>query len=166
MNVEFKITGLDDVLPKMRRLGPALQKRGLKNAVRAGANIVRAHAVNNAHKLDRPETPNAIWKNIASQFASKLSKREGGVAYRVGVMGGGKNPGGRETTGKGPRGGSTWYWRFIELGTSRIRAQPFMRPALADNTGRVTDMVVRTLNTEIDKEIKNLERSTPPSGGA
>ncbi|MNP45805.1 hypothetical protein D3C76_1397570 [compost metagenome] len=36
-------------------------------------------------------------------------------------------------TRKGFRGGNTYFWWYLELGTSRIRARPFLRNALGEN---------------------------------
>jgi HK97 gp10 family phage protein len=40
-------------------------------------------------------------------------------------------------------GGDAFHWRFIEFGTSKMAARPFMRPALAENIQKVSDTVHR-----------------------
>lgn len=162
---QFKIKGLDAVLRKMRSLAPELQKKGLRTAVRKGANIVKKAAVENASRIDDPKTAENIGKNIAVQFASRTSKRIGGIAFRVGVRGGSQQyattkesvrkgrAGKSYKTGgsKANPGGDTWYWRLVEFGTSRTKAQPFLRPALENNVEKVTQTIVETLDQEIDK---------------
>jgi HK97 gp10 family phage protein len=54
----------------------------------------------------------------------------------------------------GNPGGDTFYFRFLEFGTSKMAARPFIRPALSQNAQRATDVVVESLNKEIDKAIK------------
>lgn len=164
---QFQIKGLDAVLRKMRMLAPELQKKGLRAAVRKGANVVKNAAIQNAKRIDDPATAKSIAKNIAVQYASKTSRRIGGVAFRVGVRGGarqyantkdnvrkGRAGSTYKTAGsKANPGGDTFYWRFVEFGTSHSKAQPFLRPALADNVEKVVDTIVSSLNIEIDKII-------------
>ena len=50
--------------------------------------IVRDEARRNAKKLDDKDSPNAIWKNIRVQEATRSGRRIGGVVMRVGVAGG------------------------------------------------------------------------------
>lgn len=157
---EFQIEGLGDVLTRMRQLSPKLQQKGARTAVRKGAAIVRKAAQENAKRIDDPATARSIAKNIAMQFASRSSRQIGGVMFRVGVRGGAKNPEtksvrqqGSGKVAKANRGGDTWYWRLVELGTSKMRAQPFMVPALANNVEKVTATITTELNVEIDKLI-------------
>ena len=66
-NVSVK--GLASALNKLRRLSPEIQKRGLKNAMRAGATVVRKAAIINMRASDDPNTPEKVFKNIVVQFA-------------------------------------------------------------------------------------------------
>lgn len=155
--------GADEALAKMRNLAPNLIKSGMKRSVRKGAVVVQKAAKANALKIDDPETKNNIARNIAVQYSGPLSKREKGVAYRVGVLGGArrlyannkanrrKGIVGQETGGTG---GSTWYWRFIELGTSKMRARPFMVPALTANIDRATSAIVSELGPALDRAVQ------------
>lgn len=154
--VEFRIEGLDAAIRNMRELAPRLRRKPLRTAVRRGALVVRRAAVANAKRVDDPETPSAIWKNIAMAYSARESKREKGVVYRVGVRGGA-----RVSDVPGGRGGVTFHWRFLELGTSKMAAKPFMRQALSQNVERVTDEVVTTL----DKELGKLVMANKPGGG-
>jgi HK97 gp10 family phage protein len=162
---EFTLHGTDIAVRRLREFPVKLQKRGLKAAVRKGANIVKQSAQAGAKQIDDPLTAESVAKNIAVQYATRESKRAGGVVYRVGVLGGAKQfantRGNRrrsragqayETAGdQGNPGGNTWYWRFIELGTSRIKARPFMQSALESNVERATDAIASELNVQIDK---------------
>lgn len=148
MAAQFAIHGLDLVLVRMRTLAPKLQKTGLRTAMRKGANFVRDAARRGAGTIDDPDTRESIRKNIAVQYSDRQSRREGGVVMRVGVMGGAQDRKGE--TADNP-GGATWYWRLIEFGRSGVAARPFMRPALENNYGQATDIIVTELNTAIDK---------------
>lgn len=158
-SVEFQITGLDAALATMRNLPAAMRVKAVKPAARKAANVVRKAAKAAALRLDRPATPLKIADNIEVQFASRHFKRTGEVKFRVGVRGGAKAYGNTKQNRRLKRvgahyktGGSTYYWRFVEFGTSRVRARPFMRPALESNISPATQVFV----TELDKELAKL----------
>jgi HK97 gp10 family phage protein len=152
---EFELQGLDQALKRLRSFTPKLQRRGLRAAVRKGANVVRKAARQNAKRIDDPETANQIARNIATQASARLGRKNGGIAIRVGVKGGArKGRAGQSYATLGDKsnpGGDTWYWRFIELGTSRTRAQPFLLPALENNQVAATAAVANELERQIDK---------------
>src|SRR5690606_9635204 len=127
----------------------------MRRALRKGANVIRDAARNNARRLDDPETREKIFKNIAvAGGGRRRERREGGPVMRVGVRGGAKPL--KKGTETGLSGGNTTHWRFIELGTSRARAQPFLRPAGSEKAGAAIDATVRAMDTEIDKELRKL----------
>ena len=144
-----EITGLDEVIEKMRLLGkPRKVKNAATRSARKAMNIVNKAAKANAKKFDDKDTGNKIWKNIATR-PSKTKVNF--VMMKVGVRGGAK-----EVKGTGNSGGDTWYWRFQEFGTSRHTAQPFMRPAFFNNKDAVEAEFKRSFNEELDKEIAKL----------
>lgn len=141
----FKIEGdLPGILKKLRTLGPKLQKKGMRSAGTKAMRVVRDAARQGAKRFDDPATGSNIAKNIVTRYNNKASKRIGGVVTQVGVAGGARPRKGTDDTG---------HWRFKELGTALMRAEPFMRPALAEKTQQVTDTYVTALNAEIDKII-------------
>ncbi len=140
--IDFKLSGVDDAVKRLRQFAPKLQKKGLRSAARKAMNIVRDAARETARGFDEPETPTKIYKLITTQESTRGSKRVGGVMMRVGILGGAKRSKDRDPP---------WYWRLIEFGDEFTPAKPFMRPALANNIGRVTDKFSTELNSEIDK---------------
>lgn len=174
-NMDFNLTGLDQALERLRELPKRIQRSGLRKAGRAGINIVRDAARANAKRIDDPATASNIAKNIAVQVSAKRSRQVGGLVIRVGVRGGARQyqPENQTNSGK-----DTWYWRLVEFGRGSVRAkankvlanrskgqffgksvgparaQPFLRPALANNVAKVTDEFTRVLNQEIDKAIQ------------
>ena len=48
--------------------------------------------------------------------------------------------------------GSNWFVsRFLEHGTKRMRAYPFLRPAISKNEGRIREILISNLNRAIIK---------------
>lgn len=145
-----EITGLDEVIEKMRLLGkPKKVKNAATRSARKAMNIVNKAAKANAKKFDDKGSGNKIWKNIVT----KPGKTKGSdfVMMKVGIKGGAK-----KTAGTGNSGGDTWYWRFKELGTSRSAAEPFMRPAFSNNKDAVQDEFFTDFKEQLDKEIAKL----------
>lgn len=160
MTTEFSLKGdVSGIVAKLKTLGPKLQKKGLHAALRKGAAIVRKAAVMRARQFDRAETPANISREIVTRTSAKSRKRAGADAIvQVGVAGGAKqyvdNRANRRAARVGLRyegPGKVFYWRFLEFGTSKMPAQPFMRPALENNIDSVTTAVVTDLNTQIAK---------------
>ena len=139
----FRIEGLDAALAKLKNLrDPKKVKASVRSAGVKAMRIVRDAARNNSRGLDDPETASTIWKEIVTQYSAKQSRGDQ-VVVRVGVRGGAKPQKGNKDTG---------HWRLLEFGTEKMPAQPFMRPALADNTQEVTDAFVAALEPAIDKQ--------------
>jgi len=47
-----------------------------------------------------------------------------------------------------------WRWHFIELGTSKMAAKPFLRPALDQNAARVLETLKRELLAGIQRALR------------
>ncbi|MDC5446095.1 HK97 gp10 family phage protein [Acinetobacter baumannii] len=160
------IHGLDGVTAKMRAIGDSKTVKKLaRKAAREAINIVRDAARANAKAIDDKDSPAKIWKNIVSRSGKTLNKNA--VRERVGVLGGASFGDGKTTiitkkeyknfvgpinssTVIGLTGGDTRHWRWIEFGTSEQAARPFMRPALSENTDKVTDKFVQSFRRELD----------------
>lgn len=85
--------------------------------------IVMADAKDRASRVDDPQTRNYVPQNIAMVEKKKLGAELGAAVISVGVR----------KSKSGQRGGNTFYWWWVELGTEHSQAQPFMRNALSSN---------------------------------
>jgi HK97 gp10 family phage protein len=165
-DLDVRITPKSSVLVnRLKDFSDKVQKKSAKKAARKAMSIVRKAAVANAKAFDNPNTPERVWKNVTVQEAPKSSKRIGGIVMRVGVKGGAKqyaNTKANVRSGKagktyktlgssGNPGGDTWYWRFVEFGTSNQPAKRFLRDALESNAQAVTDALTQELSKELDK---------------
>lgn len=156
--IEVKLTGLGPALDRLKKLPYDLQKKSLRSAMRKGMNIVKKSAQQAARPLDDPKTSRQVWKEIVVRNSARLGKQHGGIAMQVGVKGGAKQyidssknrkQGRVGESYEGP--GKVFYWRFLEFGTSKMRARPFMRPALANNVDKVISTIASALNKYLDK---------------
>lgn len=149
----MEIKGVDEILAKMAKLENKAIRNAMRRALRKGAKPMRDAARANAKQIDDPETREQIAKNIAIAAAgAKREQEAGGPMVRVGVQGGA-----RPTSGdNGAPGGNTTYWRFVEFGTSKMKAEPFLRPAGASKAGEALEITSAAMQTELDKELAKL----------
>lgn len=164
------ITGLDDVLHRMETMRLNVQKKHVGKASRKAMSIVKKKAQENAKAIDDPATREAIHKNIAVRAGRSKSNYS---VVRVGILGGAAtNKNSKKIVQKQRRkkgeaapeldentislaGGDTRHWRHREFGTSKQAAEPFMRPALADNTDAVIDDFANTLRSDIEADVNS-----------
>lgn len=172
MPTTFKLEGLDDLLRKLDQLPDRVVTTALRRSLRKGGNVIKQAAVTKARALDDPATPQRIDENIVVQNGGRqFERREGGPAVRVGVLGGArkyadtrfnrrKGKVGQQYETAGSRdnpGGDTWYWRFLEFGTSKMHARPFMRPAMDEGAGAAFEAIAADMPAQIDKELAKLK---------
>lgn len=145
--VEVRIEGMEALLDKLRRLQGTGARRVLTRASRAGMAETRKKARENAKRLDDPKTAENIARNITTKVNSKRFNSAGVILARVGVAGGAQ-----QDKGGGGSGGDTYYWRFLEFGTSKMPAQPFLRPAM--DASQITQAFTAAFAEAVDKELQ------------
>lgn len=128
---DIKIEGLDDVIAAMLALPDSITKNAAPFAMRKGANVVAREA-----KARAPVRTGNLRDRIAVR---KRKRKPAGVAiaYSVGILGGASATYGNTKSNrrKGLVGKSyqkqdtAFYWRFLEFGTEKLAAKPFLRPA-------------------------------------
>ena len=124
-----RIEGLDEFKRKLAEVPKAMRKRVLRTALAAGAREVRDVAKRNAPTLSLGSAlkapyrkPNTIKQAIRVR-TSKADRRAGDVGVFVNVrpakagQRGAKNP------------NDPFYWRFLEFGTKKMPAKPFLQRA-------------------------------------
>lgn len=141
-----EIRGFDELAAKLRAITPALRKRVLRNALAAGARLVRDEARAAAPVLSKPvpyRTTGLVKKSIVVR-TSKVARKAGDVGVFVNVRPAkgakfrtttsrlfGVRVRTRTQTGASQRGARSrldpFYWRFLEFGTAKMRARPFLR---------------------------------------
>lgn len=157
LETQFKIEGLEAIQARMQNVGHEIRYKGGRYALRKSANLIADKVKENALRIDDPNTAKQIAKNVAVRWSSKRFKQTGDLGFRVGILGGAapaKAAGEFSGIGKGNPGGDTFYWRFLEFGTRKIGAQPFMRPALENNQQEVVQEFIKYADKAIDRAVK------------
>lgn len=143
---EIQVKGLAELTAKLDRFTDKLARNVVAGAIRAGSVIVQNEARKKApvsggpHWLGKAGSksrvlvlPGTMRKNIKVRKAPR-SKSRYPVEYWVYVS------------------RKFWYWRFVEFGTSKIPAKPFLRPAFEAMKSRALDRIRDYLAARIEKE--------------
>lgn len=157
-------TSADALVRDMEKLTVKVRTKTLKRAARAGAAVLQKEAKANAKRFDNPATPAKIWKEVVVRSGSKRQQRKaGGFVFRVGVKGGARqykntaeNRRKKRVGGSYEGPGKVYYWRFLEFGTSKMPARPFMRSALKDKSQEAIAVAAETLRSGVAKELEKL----------
>lgn len=125
MKMEFQVLGLKELDAYLQTLPAKVEAKVLRGAVRAGSNVMAAEARARAPIL-KEEVDNRV------PGALKKSIRIMSTVVRNGtVLGGVAAGGGAKVKRGGIRGmADAFYAKFVEFGTVKMPAIPFMRPAI------------------------------------
>jgi HK97 gp10 family phage protein len=160
----INIEGLDAVLATMAALPASITKNALPFAMRKGAQVWVNDAKRRAPVL-QADTKYRVKGKVRDLIALRKRKRKpSGIAlvYSVGVLGGASATYGNTKANrrkgivgqKFATGGNAYYWRFLEFGTQKMKARPFLRPAFDTTQDQVISAVVNGLNRAIKKAQK------------
>lgn len=138
MPLSVDIRGFPELQKQLHDIGNALAEDILEAAVREGAKIVRDAAAAKA-----PRDPHST-DHMADHIVVRTIEKDG-VHAVAGVAPVGWAP----EKGKGE--GKYFYFRYLEYGTSKMRARPFLRPAADENENAVTQAIADRLRKEIEK---------------
>jgi len=147
----FAIKGLDALTEKLNAIKSQTRYKGGRFALRKAAQVVSKAAKENALRFDDPQTGRSVAANIKEKWNGRLYKRTGDLGFRIGVQGGAVSEKTNPALGKGRK---TFHWRYLELGTEKQPAQPFLRPAMENNIEAVISTFVTQFEKAIDRAIK------------
>lgn len=179
-----RVEGLDELRHKLRDMLGTLRRRVLRNALAAGAREVRdaarrlAPVLRAGTEMKAPirRKPGTVRRAIVVR-TSRDDKRAGNVGVFVNVRPA-KGATFRTVTQRGPLGigsrkvrvqkrasqrganspNDPFYWRFLEFGTRKMAARPFLQPA-ADRLPQALDK----FQTELARWIAKVESSGNPN---
>ncbi len=130
MFVSVKLLGAKELDRKLRKLEPKIGKKVIKGALREAAKMILKVA-----KQKVPVDTGALKKDLKV----RAMKRKKG---RYGVLIG---------TAAGWGKGKTFYGAYLEFGTSKRPAKPFLRPAFDETKEAVIRRLKRRLKVGIER---------------
>lgn len=138
----FKIEGADAIIRRMKDLDKRVQGKIVVKGAREGAKEFLKAARENAKRFDDPRTARQLWKAIKVKKAKRSDLKTGN--YDAGML-------------VYVKGNEYYYWYFLEFGTSKMRAQPFMRPAFDENWKVALQTTTRTISAQLDKAVEEMQ---------
>ena len=153
-----RIEGLAELNRALRELPQRIANRGLRTAVYAGAKVIRDEA--------RHRAPKAAQSLGIKQPPVGTLKRSVIMKHIRELSGGGRQTfyvlvrQGKKYRNQGKRGNlsqDAWYWRFVEFGTRKMAARPFLRPALESRRREAVEAIKGRLAQRIEIEVKALK---------
>jgi len=132
-NVRFGVAKFDR---KLKALETRLQRKVVRQALRAGARVIAAEA-----KANAPVGKTGALKDSIRVWALKRSRRRIGVKVGSSIH---------------AYKGDQFYGAFLEFGTSKMDPKPWLAPAIEAKKGEATRIVDQTLAAGIEREIKAL----------
>ncbi len=155
----MELTGFKELAEALRELPQRVARNGLRAAVNAGASVIKKQAIDNA-----PEDTGALKANM---YQKQIPEKSGPMVQTVyvGVRRGVAkyaNTAANRRAGKAGKvyknDGTTYYWRFLEFGTSKMTKKPFLRPAFETQKENAVTAIGEKLDDRIQKYAKELAR--------
>lgn len=143
MAERFEVAGLRQLGEAMRGLSEDVRTKVARQAVAAGASVVR--------KAARDKAPVDSGNLKASLIMKRIRETNLTEEYIVTPRKGKTRDGKAAKRGQGKLGKDAYYARFVEFGTVKVPARPFIRPALEDNVQRATQAIADRLAARIKK---------------
>lgn len=146
----IEINGLSDLAKNLESFSDRIAKNILTGGVRAGANVIRNDARVRAAVAEKVIIKKFKGQNVSVQpgfmkkkIASwKSRNKQYAVTVNVGVAGY------KDRFAKL----FPFWWRFLEFGTSKMSAKPFLRPAFDSKKKEAVERMRDYLSSRIDKE--------------
>lgn len=145
----LKLTGFKELADALRELGPRVARNSLRRAVSAGAAEIRNEA-----RARAPVDTGEMRKDIMVK-RERDTKGEMSAKYSVFVRSGKKS----RLAGKGRNvQKDSYYWKFVEFGTSKMPAKPFLRPAYEAKKEEAVKIIGENLDEGIQKAARELAK--------
>jgi len=153
---KVKIHGLDEVRRALKRLPKEVAKKELLKSLTPGAALIRKAARSNvptgkesfSRKLrgkDWEHKPGQLRKSIVVRNEKKKFLVNTAMK-RVGVL-----------VDKKDVNRGAWYWRFVEFGTSKMQAQPFLAPAYEANKYKAVELIKQKLLLGVERQANKVK---------
>lgn len=147
IKTSMKIEGLEELRKALRLLPEELQKKSLGDAVAKGASVIRDEAKRLAPVLKEPSkhrTPGLLRRMIRSTRGVRNgSEAAAFVSVRRLVKKALAKA--KAKTKKSGAELDPFYWAFIEFGTSKRKAHPFLRPAFDTQKEKAAEQIKQAL---------------------
>lgn len=150
----IKLEGIDELKRALAEAAVSIRTKAVRGALREAGKVIQAAARSAAPVLAVPtarRTPGTVKRNIVVR-ASKFARQAGNEGVYVNVRG---IRGSARVKRLGKAGASNpndpYYWRFVEMGTRKMAARPFLRPAASSKGQEAIDKFMQSVVPQIEK---------------
>lgn len=156
---EFEVTGLRELSEALKKLPEKIAANALRGMTRSMAARVKNEIIENA-PVDTGALRDNIYEKHIRQKSNHLQQtyyvgvRKGKARYKKNKENQNLGRAGKEYE----TGGDTFYWRFIELGTSKFAARPFIRPAFERQKREAVEGARTYMEKRLHKEARELAK--------
>lgn len=166
MSSTVQVKGLSELLKNMEQLPRELvSKRGglVRSALFKAAKTVRDEAKQRAPRDTGALQANVVTVRDKDPQATGASERYAVTVKKKRWTGKAKAKAKKTAGGKIDyrKSGDAFYWRFVEFGTSKMRAQPFLRPAFESQKDAALDEFKQSLATGIQRTVRKMNKAKP-----
>lgn len=144
IDINLDFSGLDEIARDLETLSRAENNKVLRDATRAGAEVLREEVIQRA-----PERTGKMKKNVV--VLTQKSRRRGEISSGVHIRGRNIRTGSSDNSMKASDPRNAFYWRFVELGTVNMPAHPFVRPAFDTRQEQAAQAAMERMNRAIDE---------------
>lgn len=132
--MSIEINGLKEIIDKLNSLPEKLENKVIRAAIRQGANVIK-DKVKSYVPVDTGDLKKSI-KVTGTRY------QKGKIAFVV-----------RPTPNKKKKV-SVYYAKFVENGTSKMAAKPFLRPAFDEAGDDVLNKTIEVIKSKIEEVTK------------
>lgn len=165
MELKADLKGLGDIVAALRAIPEELRKNGgpVNSGMRKAARIVR----DEARRLAPKKSGLMAESIIAVRDPNPRRTPGASERYVIGVKGGGKakyannskNRRARKAGAEYEKQGNAYYFRFVEFGTEKQPAQPFLRPAIQTKAGEAIEAAAEAIDKGITRAARKARKA-------
>ena len=151
--VTVKLEGVDALNKALADATKQIRTKAVRSALRKAGQVISKEAKQAAPVLSAPtktRKPGTVKKAIAVR-ASKFARQAGneGVFINVRPLRGSR----QKTLGKAgaKNQNDPFYWRFLEFGTVKMKARPFLSPAAESKGNEAIKTFMNSVIPQIEK---------------
>jgi HK97 gp10 family phage protein len=159
MAEQIEIHGLKGLLASLKELPKELQGKPLQTGMRKGGSLIRDEAARRVRRDSGFLSTQIVVRRANAKNRRKAGVGSGGEYYTVGVRTGKRVKYARtkRNVRKGRAGklyeqsGWAYYWRFLEFGTKKMAAKPFLTPAAEAKGAQAAQTIIDETRAVIDR---------------
>lgn len=151
------VKGLSELSAALKELPNRIARNALRQSVARGAALIRDEAKARAPIATDSGAPgNPVPGTLRRSILIKHDNQRSSLTTQTYVVTVRHGKQYRNQGKKGNRSQDAYYWRWVEFGTVKMSARPFLRPAFETQKAAAVQEIARVLAERIAQEAKTL----------